>query len=119
LFTFLDHPDTPRDDNGSARELQPTATYRKTRVLVLPFCTRTTKLTNVEFHVLAAANRLRPGSQPRKELAAAMAILQPLIAELEAAPETIDAEPPAPEPLRLRDDQDDLTHWPTIKSPGV
>ena len=29
LFTFLDHPDTPPDNNGSERELRPTATYRK------------------------------------------------------------------------------------------
>ena len=29
LFTFLDHPELPADNNGSERELQPTATYRK------------------------------------------------------------------------------------------
>ena len=29
LLTFLDHPDTPPDNNGSERELRPTATYRK------------------------------------------------------------------------------------------
>src|SRR3974377_2090462 len=29
LFTFLTHPDTPPDNNGSERELRPTATYRK------------------------------------------------------------------------------------------
>jgi transposase len=29
LFTFLDHPEMPADNNGSERELQPTATYRK------------------------------------------------------------------------------------------
>jgi transposase len=29
LFTFLEHPDAPPDDNGSERELRPTATYRK------------------------------------------------------------------------------------------
>ena len=29
LFTFLAHPDTPPDNNGSERELRPTATYRK------------------------------------------------------------------------------------------
>jgi hypothetical protein len=29
LFTFLDHPDKPPDNNGSERELRPTATYRK------------------------------------------------------------------------------------------
>jgi transposase len=29
LFTFLDHPDVPADNNGSERELRPTATYRK------------------------------------------------------------------------------------------
>ena len=29
LFTFLDHPDVPPDNNGSERELRPTATYRK------------------------------------------------------------------------------------------
>ena len=29
LFTFLRHPDTPPDNNGSERELRPTATYRK------------------------------------------------------------------------------------------
>jgi transposase len=29
LFTFLDHPDTPPYNNGSERELRPTATYRK------------------------------------------------------------------------------------------
>jgi transposase len=29
LFTFLEHPDTPPDNNGSERELRPTATYRK------------------------------------------------------------------------------------------
>jgi len=29
LFTFLDHPDAPPDNNGSERELRPTATYRK------------------------------------------------------------------------------------------
>lgn len=29
LFTFLVHPDVPPDNNGSERELRPTATYRK------------------------------------------------------------------------------------------
>ena len=29
LFTFLDHPKVPADNNGSKRELRPTATYRK------------------------------------------------------------------------------------------
>jgi transposase len=29
LFTFLEHPDAPPDNNGSERELSPTATYRK------------------------------------------------------------------------------------------
>jgi len=29
LFTFLDHPELPADNNGSGRELRPTATYRK------------------------------------------------------------------------------------------
>jgi transposase len=29
LFTFLEHPEAPPDNNGSERELQPTATYRK------------------------------------------------------------------------------------------
>jgi transposase len=29
LFTFLEHPDVPSDNNGSERELRPTATYRK------------------------------------------------------------------------------------------
>jgi transposase len=29
LFTFLERPDTPPDNNGSERELRPTATYRK------------------------------------------------------------------------------------------
>jgi transposase len=29
LFTFLEHPDTPPDNNGSERELRPTAMYRK------------------------------------------------------------------------------------------
>jgi len=29
LFTFLDHPELPADNNGSERELRPTATYRK------------------------------------------------------------------------------------------
>ena len=29
LFTFLIHPDAPPDNNGSERELRPTATYRK------------------------------------------------------------------------------------------
>jgi transposase len=29
LFTFLDHPDATADNNGSERELRPTATYRK------------------------------------------------------------------------------------------
>jgi transposase len=29
LFTFLEHPDTPPDNNGSERELRPIATYRK------------------------------------------------------------------------------------------
>jgi len=29
LFTFLDHPELPADNNGSERELGPTATYRK------------------------------------------------------------------------------------------
>ena len=29
LFTFLDHPDIAADNNGSERELRPTATYRK------------------------------------------------------------------------------------------
>ena len=29
LFTFLEHPNAPPDNNGSERELRPTATYRK------------------------------------------------------------------------------------------
>jgi transposase len=29
LFAFLEHPDVPPDNNGSERELRPTATYRK------------------------------------------------------------------------------------------
>ena len=29
LFTFLEHPDAPADNNSSERELRPTATYRK------------------------------------------------------------------------------------------
>jgi transposase len=29
LFTFLEHPKVPPDNNGSERELRPTATYRK------------------------------------------------------------------------------------------
>lgn len=29
LFTFLTHPEAPPDNNGSERELRPTATYRK------------------------------------------------------------------------------------------
>jgi transposase len=29
LFTFREHPDAPPDNNGSERELRPTATYRK------------------------------------------------------------------------------------------
>lgn len=29
LFTFLEHPDVPPDNNGSERELRPMATYRK------------------------------------------------------------------------------------------
>jgi transposase len=29
LFTFLDYPEAPPDNNGSERELRPTATYRK------------------------------------------------------------------------------------------
>ena len=29
LFTFLDHPEVPPDNNGSERELRPIATYRK------------------------------------------------------------------------------------------
>ena len=29
VFTFLEHPDAPPDNNGSERELRPTATYRK------------------------------------------------------------------------------------------
>jgi len=29
LFTFLNHPEVPADNNGSERELRPTATYRK------------------------------------------------------------------------------------------
>src|SRR3974377_2375869 len=29
LFAFLAHPDAPPDNNGSERELRPTATYRK------------------------------------------------------------------------------------------
>jgi transposase len=29
LFIFLEHPDVPPDNNGSERELRPTATYRK------------------------------------------------------------------------------------------
>lgn len=29
LFTFLDHPEVSADNNGSERELRPTATYRK------------------------------------------------------------------------------------------
>ena len=29
LFTFLDHPEVPPDNNGSERERRPTATYRK------------------------------------------------------------------------------------------
>jgi transposase len=28
-FTFLDHPEVTADNNGSERELRPTATYRK------------------------------------------------------------------------------------------
>jgi hypothetical protein len=28
LFTFLEHPEAPADNNGSKRELRPTATYR-------------------------------------------------------------------------------------------
>jgi transposase len=31
LFTFLQHPEVPPDNNGSERELRPTATYRKVR----------------------------------------------------------------------------------------
>jgi Transposase IS66 family len=31
LFTFLDHPEATADNNGSERELRPTATYRKAR----------------------------------------------------------------------------------------
>ena len=29
LFTFLEHPEAPPDNNASERELRPTATYRK------------------------------------------------------------------------------------------
>ena len=29
MFTFLEHPEVPPDNNGSERELRPTATYRK------------------------------------------------------------------------------------------
>ena len=29
LFTFLDHPEVPADNNGSERKLRPTTTYRK------------------------------------------------------------------------------------------
>ena len=29
LFTFLEHPEVAPDNNGSERELRPTATYRK------------------------------------------------------------------------------------------
>jgi transposase len=29
LFTFLEHPEVPPDNNGSEWELRPTATYRK------------------------------------------------------------------------------------------
>jgi transposase len=29
LFSFLEHPEAPPDNNGSERELRPTATYRK------------------------------------------------------------------------------------------
>ena len=29
LFSFLEHPDVPPDNNGSEREVRPTATYRK------------------------------------------------------------------------------------------
>src|ERR1700761_5030178 len=29
LFTFLEHPEAPPDNNNSERELRPTATYRK------------------------------------------------------------------------------------------
>jgi transposase len=29
LFTFLEHPEVTADNNGSERELRPTATYRK------------------------------------------------------------------------------------------
>ena len=29
LLTFLDHPEVPADNNGSERELRPTATYHK------------------------------------------------------------------------------------------
>ena len=29
LFTFLDHPEVPTDNNRSERELRPIATYRK------------------------------------------------------------------------------------------
>src|SRR3954453_21000170 len=29
LFTFLDHPEVGADNNGSERDLRPTATYRK------------------------------------------------------------------------------------------
>ena len=29
LFTFLEHPDVPPDNNGGERELRPTTTYRK------------------------------------------------------------------------------------------
>ena len=29
LFTFLEHPEVPPDNNGSERDLRPTATYRK------------------------------------------------------------------------------------------
>jgi transposase len=32
LFTFLEHPDAPPDNNGSERELRPTATIAKSRV---------------------------------------------------------------------------------------
>ena len=29
LFTFLEHPEVPPDNNGSERDRRPTATYRK------------------------------------------------------------------------------------------
>jgi len=29
LFTFLEHPDAPPDNNGSERDLRPMVTYRK------------------------------------------------------------------------------------------